>query len=93
MKKSVAIGIIGDFDKTRASHAAINQALVHASYQLNIKLKTDWLTTPLFETTKAKEILKKYGGIIASGSPYKSMKGVLAGIKAARESNIPFIGT
>jgi CTP synthase (UTP-ammonia lyase) len=94
MENKVAIGIIGDFDKTRASHVATNLALMNASSKLNTKLETDWLATSLFEAPGATKTLKKYDGVMASpGSPYKSMGGVLAGINTARESNIPFIGT
>ena len=94
MEKGIVVGIIGDFDRTRASHVATNQALLHASFHLDTTLTTDWLSTPLFENLQAEEVLRKYDGIIASpGAPYKSMEGALNGIKAARELNIPFIAT
>jgi CTP synthase (UTP-ammonia lyase) len=93
MKKSVAIGIIGDFEKTHPSHIATNEAIAHAANSLAIEVKVKWLPTVSFTKGIVKRAIGKYDGIIASGSPYKSMDGMIKAIRAARETNLPFIGT
>jgi len=94
MKKSFAIGIIGDFDKTYPSHIATNEAFAHAAKNLAIDVKVEWLPTVSFTKGIVKRVISKYDGIIASpGSPYKSMDGMIKAIHVAREMNLPFIGT
>ena len=94
MKKPFAIGIIGDFDKTYPSHIATNEAFAHAATRLAIDVKIEWLPTVSFTKGIAKRAASKYDGIMASpGSPYKSMEGMIRAIRAAREIDLPFIGT
>jgi CTP synthase (UTP-ammonia lyase) len=94
IKPAVTIGIIGDFDPNKASHIATNNAIAHAVKFLAIKVRVNWLSTASFMQSTAAIDFSKYDGIIASpGAPYKSMDGAIKGIQAAREKNIPFIGT
>jgi CTP synthase (UTP-ammonia lyase) len=94
MKTEVNIGIIGDFDPNKTSQIATNDAIAHAAKFLAIEVKLDWIPTPLFMPPTAEVNFNKYEGIIASpGAPYKIMDGAIRGIQAAREKNIPFIGT
>ena len=92
--KSITIGIIGDFDKTKPSHPATNEALQHAAALLSLDIKIDWLPTLSFKKKSVKTTIGQYQGLFASpGSPYRSMEGAIKGIRLARELNIPFIGT
>lgn len=94
MKPSVNIGIIGDFDSKKTSHIATNDVITQAAKHLAIKVRIDWLPTESFMKSATGINFSKYEGIIASpGAPYKSMDGAIKGIQAAREKNIPFIGT
>jgi CTP synthase (UTP-ammonia lyase) len=94
MNGIITIGIIGDFDKTHPSHVATNEAVSHSAKSLAIDVKVEWLPTVSFMKGIVKRIISKYDGIIASpGSPYKSMDGMIKAIRAAREMNLPFIGT
>jgi CTP synthase (UTP-ammonia lyase) len=94
MGKSITIGIIGDFDKTKPSHIATNEALQHAARYLALDVKVDWLQTPSFRKKTIKNTISQYNGLFASpGSPYRNMEGSIKGIRLAREMNIPFIGT
>ena len=94
MLKTIAIGIIGDFDQTKPSHIATNEALRHAADYLSLYVKIDWLPTPSFRKKSLKTTIGQYHGLFASpGSPYRNMEGAIRGIRLARELNIPFIGT
>ena len=94
MAKSITIGIIGDFDETKPSHIASNEALRHAADHLSLDVKIDWLPTPSFRKKSLKITIGQYHELFASpGSPYRSMEGAIKGIRLARELNIPFIGT
>jgi CTP synthase (UTP-ammonia lyase) len=91
MKKSVTIGIIGDYDEKKTSHPATNSAIRHAADYLSLKADVTWLPTPSF---LKKGGLPELDGVWASsGSPYRSLEGALNAIRAARKAGRPFIGT
>ena len=94
MKRTVNIGIIGDYDDNKISHPATMDAIGHAARRLKINAKVTWLPTPSFLAGECRKVLEPYDAVWASsGSPYFSMEGAIAAIKAAREMRRPFIGT
>jgi CTP synthase (UTP-ammonia lyase) len=94
MSQTLSIGIIGDYDESKPSHLATNQAIRNAATSKSVKTDMTWLPTPSFLTDASPERLAPYDGIwISPGSPYLSMLGALKGIRTAREMNIPLIGT
>jgi CTP synthase (UTP-ammonia lyase) len=89
----IKLGIMGDFVASNATHIANNEAFDHAAKQFDKPFQYEWVDTeriePEFET-----IIRSYQGLlIAPGSPYKSMSGVLKIIEYARTHNIPTLGT
>jgi CTP synthase (UTP-ammonia lyase) len=89
----IKLGIMGDFDASNSTHIANNEALDHAARQFAKPFQYEWVGTdriePEFET-----IIRSYHGLlIAPGSPYKSMSGVLKIIEYARTHQIPTLGT
>jgi CTP synthase (UTP-ammonia lyase) len=89
----IKLGIMGDFNASNATHVATNEALDHAAKHLRILLTYEWIYTdriePEFDT-----ISRSYHGLlIAPGSPYKSMSGVLKIIQYARINKVPVLGT
>ena len=93
-EQCVRIGVIGDFNPEFRSHHAINNALQHAARRLGVDVETVWLPTPALSGLAVHDILTNYDGLwAASGSPYDSLEGALAGIQFARTRNWPFVGT
>jgi CTP synthase (UTP-ammonia lyase) len=89
----IKLGIMGDFDASNPTHIANNEALDHAAKKFNKPFHYEWVGSeriePEFET-----IISSYDGfLIAPGSPYKSMTGVLKIIEYARTHQIPTLGT
>lgn len=94
MKKSVEIGIIGDYDEKKVSHPATMRAIEHASKYLSIATRVTWLPTPSFLNQAGRAELKAFNAMWASsGSPYVNMEGAIEGIRLARGTGRPFIGT
>ncbi len=88
MAMATKIGIIGDYNGSNPTHVATNNGIQHASEVLGEPIETVWLTTD------QPQEFGKYQGLLGSpGSPYRSFAGALAGIRYARENNVPFIGT
>ena len=96
MGQPLRIGIIGDHDPDRLSHAATEEALDHAAKALSLVLDRAWLPTPWLDcaTGEVASRLDPFDGLwCAPGSPYASTGGAHAGIRYAREAGRPYIGT
>ena len=94
MTETVNIGIIGDYDQSRPSQLAINDALYHAANHLSTKVNITWIPTPSLLTSEGQERLEQSAGLWAApGGAYQSLDGALRGIQFARELNRPFLGT
>jgi CTP synthase (UTP-ammonia lyase) len=92
-ERAIRIGILGDFNPEYRSHHATNSSLQQAAKALGRPLEFDWVPTPSVER-QAGEALSSYDGLWASpGSPYRSMRGMLAGIEFARTHGKPFVAT
>src|SRR5271156_838428 len=88
MTTTTRIGVIGDFNPGNPTHIATNSGIRHAAEALGGRIETVWLATD-----QPAEYEKFHGLFGSPGSPYKSFANALAGIRCARESNIPFLGT
>jgi CTP synthase (UTP-ammonia lyase) len=94
MVQDLNVGVIGDFDPNKLSHAPTNEALKHAADHLGLKVNIEWLPTPSLVPLAARMQFDRYDALWASpGSPYRSMEGALLAIRQARLWGKPFIGT
>ena len=87
------VGIIGDFSPGYMSHRETNQALEATATRLGVELAYSWMGTDEIDA-RGTGILAPFDGFWAApGSPYRSLDAALAGIRFARESGRPFVGT
>jgi CTP synthase (UTP-ammonia lyase) len=94
MKDKLKVGIIGDRDPQRLSHVATEEALGHAARALALPLEVEWVPTPTLDGPDVGALLAPYAALWCSpGSPYRSTAGAHAGIRYARERDVPFLGT
>lgn len=91
MDSKVHIGIIGDYEETRPSHIATNEAIRHCSKYLCIETEVSWLPTEILEGIIDLSAFDAFW--CAPGSPYKSFAGAINAIRFVRENDYPFIGT
>ncbi len=88
----IKIGIIGDYDKEFIPHKATMDSLIHSSKKNGTNIDIHWISTELLIDSCL--IINDFNGIwISPGKFYKSVKGAINGIRIARESNIPTLGT
>jgi CTP synthase (UTP-ammonia lyase) len=93
MPRRLIVGVIGDFNPQYDSHTATNLALGHAAIPLGVSVDVEWIPTPSLKK-HVEERIGKYDALLcAPGSPYRSMRGALNGIRFAREFDRPFLGT
>lgn len=93
MQHPLRIGILGDYDPTRPTHAATDAAIGHVAASLNVPVEARWFPTPQL-VPPVDDLLRGCAAIwCAPGSPYAQMQGALDGIAYARRNGIPFLGT
>jgi CTP synthase (UTP-ammonia lyase) len=91
---TVRVGILGDYNPEFLSHHATPDSLQHAAHKLDLKVESEWISTPSLIGSDAEKILESFDGLWAApGSPFKSCDGMLKGIEFARRRDWPFLGT
>lgn len=93
MLPPLRIGIIGDRKPENLHHLGTEQALRDAADYFDIGLEMNWIPTVSLDSNPVTTLRNYDGFLCAPGSPYKSMEGALNGVKFARESSLPFLGT
>ncbi len=93
MEQTMRIGIIGDHDENRLSHRVTDAALRHAIEALGVQADAQWLPTEELAGSDPETLAGFDAFWCAPGSPYRSLEGALRGIRYARESGSPFLGT
>ena len=89
----IKIRIIGDYDENTVSQPAIDASLMHSAAALSVRVDADWLPTESLLNPESRDELEDYDAYwIASGDP-QNIEGALTGIRIARETGKPLIGT
>src|ERR1700733_6675737 len=93
MRSTVKVAVVGDRLARFAAQEDIEVALQHSGHALGVPVDVEWFATPKLETHAA-ELLHCADAVwCAPGSPYLSMEGAPEGIRFARETARPFLGT
>jgi len=93
MPREISIGVIGDFNPRSETHVATNLSLSHAANPLGVSVDMEWLSTLDLEGLAGNRLDRFDAFLCAPGSPYRSMRGALDGIRFAREGDRPLLGT
>jgi CTP synthase (UTP-ammonia lyase) len=90
-KKSLSIGLIGDYDPSIPAHRAIPIALQLAAEKLALGVGHEWIPT---DEISNQDRISQFDGLrCVPGRPYRNSEGALCAIRFARETNCPFLGT
>src|SRR5688572_9689765 len=91
--RPIRVAVIGDRIATFAPHTAIDASLGHSAAHTGTSVEVTWHPTPTL-VDDAQTLLAGADAVwCAPGSPYRSLAGTLAGIRFAREHQLPFLGT
>jgi CTP synthase (UTP-ammonia lyase) len=91
MRRTVSIGLIGDYNQAVLAHQALPLALQSSADALDVEVAVEWI--PTNEITSISRLAGFEGLWCVPASPYRSMNGALLAIRYARENGIPFLGT
>jgi CTP synthase (UTP-ammonia lyase) len=90
---TVRIAVVGDRMSKFAAQDSIGTALQHSAAALGTTVAVEWFATPKL-AAHTSEQLEGFDAVwCAPGSPYLSLDGALEGIRFARETRRPFLGT
>lgn len=96
-EKTVNIAIVGKYFGTgnyqlRDSYAALFDAIDHASWYLDINVKTDWIDAEKVEKQGEKIIGRPDGIIVPIGWGERGAEGMIKAASFARKNKIPYLG-
>ncbi len=96
--KEIGIAIVGKYFGTgdyqlRDSYAALFDAIDHASYYKNVRVKSRWIDAEKMEKEDPKKLIGNPDGIIVPiGWGERGAEGMIAAASYARKNNIPYLG-
>ena len=93
LKKEVTIGVVGKYIDLKDAYKSLHEALYHASFHNNVKLKINYIDSEDLQKETPKNLLSDCDGILVPGGfGNRGFEGKISAIKYAREKNIPFFG-
>ena len=93
MRRSLQVGLVGDYSNEVTAHRAIPLALRIASAVLGCDVEETWLPTASLAEDGAIDLSRFHGLWCVPASPYQSFDGAIRAIRYAREHGLPFLGT
>jgi CTP synthase (UTP-ammonia lyase) len=90
---AIRVAVIGDRHESFPPQDTIETALHHAAGAQNATVDVVWLPTPSLADDAAGALAGFDAAWCAPGGPFRSLEGTLAGIRVARETGRPFLGT
>ncbi|OIQ20762.1 MAG: CTP synthase [Bacteriovorax sp. MedPE-SWde] len=91
--REVKIGIVGKYMELVESYKSLDEALNHASINLQVKLKPVYLDAEEIDKDGGEKLLEGIQGILVPGGfGQRGTEGKIKAIKYARENKVPFFG-
>lgn len=87
------VAVVGDRLAKFTAQDSIEVALQHSAAALGTAVDVEWFATPKLASGVAELLASADAVWCAPGSPYLSLDGALEGIRFARETGRPFLGT
>jgi CTP synthase (UTP-ammonia lyase) len=91
--RRIVLGIVGDYDAGFPPHVRTNEAVEDAAQALGLGVDAAWIATAECDGDAGRRLARCDGVWISPGSPYRSMDGALAAIRACRLGAVPLLAT
>jgi CTP synthase len=95
LKGEVEISLVGKYVELHDAYLSVKEALAHAGYKYNVKVKINWVDSEKLEdssTNLKKEFNNSKGILVPGGFGSRGIEGKIKAITYARENNIPYLG-
>ena len=92
--REVVIGIVGKYVDYTDSYKSLNEALAHAGFANNVRVRLEWVDSAMFEKDEATlSLLDQVDGVlIPGGFGSRGIEGMIKAVEYARIRKIPFFG-
>ncbi len=92
-RKEVIIGLVGKYVELHDAYLSVAEALRHAGYYHDAKVKIKWIDSENITEENSNEILSSLDGIIVPGGfGSRGIEGMILAAKYARENRVPYFG-
>ncbi|NIJ20173.1 CTP synthase [Sphingomonas naasensis] len=92
----VTIGVVGKYMGVPDAYKSLTEALTHGGIANRVKVNIRWLDAELFERDDEEEVTAvlepMHGILVPGGFGERGSEGKIAGVRFARERNVPFFG-
>jgi CTP synthase len=89
----VSIAIVGKYTGLMDAYKSLSEALDHGGIANNVRVKTQWVDSEIFETGNTLHKLEGVHGILVPGGfGERGSEGKIAAARFAREHKVPFFG-
>ena len=91
--RSVRIALVGKYVQLHDAYLSVAEALQHAGFALDSKVKIDWVDSETITEKNAEEILGQASGIIVPGGfGNRGIEGMIISANYARTHHVPYFG-
>ncbi len=95
LNDEIEIALVGKYVELEDAYLSVKEALKHAGYKYNYKVKINWIDSELLEKreTDINEVFKNCKGILVPGGfGYRGIEGKIKACQFARVNDIPYLG-
>ena len=90
---TVRIAVVGKYTELVDSYKSVQQALFHGGIASDVRVEIDWLSSEEFADEDAAARLDGYNGLLVPGGfGPRGIEGMVAAVRHARETGLPFFG-
>ena len=93
LRYGITIGLVGKYVKLHDAYLSISEALTHAGYATDCKVRIKWIDSETINDDNVQEKLKDCDGIIVPGGfGSRGIEGMIVSAKYCRINDIPYLG-
>ncbi len=93
LHRNVTIGLVGKYVKLHDAYLSVSEALAHAGYRYDAKVKIRWIDSETITKNNAEKKLEECDGIIVPGGfGGRGIEGMIVTAQYCREKNVPYLG-
>jgi CTP synthase len=87
------VGVVGKYVGLEDSYISVREALHHAGWFHDRRLKLEWIDSSLLEADDGERLLEGLDGIVVPGGfGYRGVEGKIRAARYARQHGVPYLG-
>lgn len=91
-KGEVTIGVVGKYTDWSESYKSLNEALVHAGVDHNVRVRAEYIDSEHLERGDFSELERVDGILVPGGFGERGVEGKIRAVQFARENQVPYFG-